>query len=67
MGVEPTGKRVEIRYMDFWQVVDGRIVDDWAGVDVAGVPAQLGVDVSDGEGREAFDGGKRAPPAPPGP
>ena len=23
MGIPPTGKRVEIRYMDFWKVVDG--------------------------------------------
>ncbi|MEM6986885.1 MAG: ester cyclase, partial [Pseudomonadota bacterium] len=25
MGVEATGQRVEIRYMDFWKVVDGKI------------------------------------------
>ena len=24
MGIAPTGKRVEIRYMDFWKVVDGK-------------------------------------------
>ena len=28
MGVPPTGKRIEIRYMDFWKVVDGKIVDN---------------------------------------
>ena len=33
MGVSPTGKRVEIRYMDFWKVVDGKIVDNWVMVD----------------------------------
>ncbi len=56
MGVEPTGKRVEIRYMDFWKVVDGRIEDNWVMVDFPGVLAQLGVDVFDGEGWERFDG-----------
>ncbi|RMD94364.1 MAG: polyketide cyclase [Alphaproteobacteria bacterium] len=65
MGVPPTGKRVEIRYMDFWKVVDGKIVDNWVMVDFAGVLAQLGVDVFDGEGWEAFDRGERVPPAPP--
>lgn len=56
MGVEPTGKRVEIRYMDFWKVVDGRIQDNWVMVDFPAVLAQLGVDVFDGEGWEKFDG-----------
>ncbi len=62
----PTGKRVEIRYMDFWKVVDGKIVDNWVNVDFAHVAAQLGVDIFNGEGWEAFDrGGERiAPPQP---
>ncbi len=64
MGVEPTGKRVEIRYMDFWKVVDGKIVDNWVMVDFADVLRQLGVDVFSGEGWEAFDRGDREPPAP---
>ena len=67
MGVAPTGKRVEIRYMDFWKVVDGRIVDNWVMVDFPGVLAQLGVDVFDGHGWEAFDRGERRPPRPDGP
>jgi predicted ester cyclase len=64
MGIAPTGKRVEIRYMDFWKVVDGKIVDNWVMVDFAHVLAQLGVDVFDGEGWEAFDRGERTPPRP---
>ena len=28
MGIAPTGKRVEIRYMDFWKVKDGKIVHE---------------------------------------
>jgi hypothetical protein len=45
MGIAPTGKRVTIRYMDFWKVEDGRITDNWVMVDFPGVLAQLGVDV----------------------
>ncbi len=64
MGVAPTGKRVEIRYMDFWKVVDGRIADNWVMVDFPHVLAQLGVDVFNGQGWEAFDRGERVPPRP---
>jgi predicted ester cyclase len=35
LGIAPTGKRIEIRYMDFWKVVDGKIVDNWVNVDFA--------------------------------
>lgn len=64
MGMEPTGKRVEIRYMDFWKVVDGKIVDNWVMVDFPHVLSQLGVDVFQGEGWEAFDRGQKQPPVP---
>jgi len=64
MGIAPTGKRVEIRYMDFWKVVDGKIVDNWVMVDFPHVLRQLGVDVFGGEGWEAFDRGERVPPRP---
>ncbi|MEL6448816.1 MAG: ester cyclase [Pseudomonadota bacterium] len=55
MGIAPTGKRVEIRYMDFWKVVDGKIVDNWVMVDFPHVMRQLGVDPFDGHGWERFD------------
>lgn len=64
MGIAPTGKRVEIRYMDFWKVVDGKIVDNWVMVDFPHVMRQLGVDPFAGEGWEAFDRGERTPPRP---
>ena len=64
MGIPATGKRVEIPYMDFWKVVDGKIVDNWVTVDFAHVLRQLGRDPFDGEGWEAFDRGDRTPPAP---
>ena len=64
MGIAPTGKRVEIRYMDFWKVVEGKIVDNWVMVDFPHVMRQLGVDPFNGHGWEAFDRGERAPPRP---
>ena len=64
MGVKPTGKRVEIRYMDFWRVKDGKIVDNWVMVDFPHVLKQLGVDVFKGEGWERFDEGRAKPPRP---
>jgi len=64
MGIAPTGKTVEIRYMDFWKVVDGKIVDNWVMVDFPHVMAQLGVDVFNGKGWEIYDRGEAMPPRP---
>lgn len=64
MGIAPTGKKVEIRYMDFWKVEDGKITDNWVMVDFPHVLAQLGFDVFNGEGWEAFDRGEKVPPRP---
>jgi len=64
MGIAPTGKRIEIRYMDFWKVEDGHITDNYVMVDFPHVLAQLGVDCFNGEGWEAFDRGNKAPPVP---
>jgi hypothetical protein len=64
MGIAPTGRRVKIPYMDFWKVQDGRVIDNWVSVDFPQVLAQLGVDVFDGQGWEAFDHGDRTPQKP---
>lgn len=64
MGIPPTGKRVEIRYMDFWKVVDGKIVDNWVMVDFPHVMRQLGVDPFNGHGWEAYDESRKVPPRP---
>ena len=64
MGIPATGKRVRIPYMDFWHVKDGRIADNPVSVDFASVLAQLGVDVFNGKGWEAFDHGEKTPPRP---
>ena len=65
MGIAPTGKRIQIRNMDIWKVVDGKIVDNWVMVDFPHVMAQLGVDCFNGEGWEAYDRGEKTPPSPP--
>lgn len=64
MGIAPTGKRVEIRYMDFWKVVDGKIIDNYVMIDFPHVMRQLGVDPFGGQGWEAFDAGQKIPPRP---
>ncbi len=64
MGIAPTGKQVEIRYMDFWKVVDGKISDNWVMVDFPHVMQQLGVDPFNGEGWEKYDEGRAEPPRP---
>ncbi|MCH9853255.1 MAG: ester cyclase [Alphaproteobacteria bacterium] len=64
MGIPATGKKVEIRYMDFWQVKDGKIIDNWVMVDFAYVLAQLGTDIFNGKGWEQFDNGTATPPYP---
>lgn len=64
MGIPATGKRVEIRYMDFWRVRDGKIVDNWVMVDFPHVMRQLGVDPFGGHGWEEFDSGRKVPPRP---
>ena len=64
LGIPGSGKRVEIRYMDFWKVIDGKIVDNWVNVDFAYVAAQLGVDLFDGQGWEAYDKGLKSAPRP---
>ncbi|MEM8551843.1 MAG: ester cyclase [Pseudomonadota bacterium] len=63
-GIAPTGKRVTIRYMDFWKIVDGKIVDNYVMVDFPGVLAQLGRDVFGGKGWERYDRGETTPPTP---
>ena len=50
MGIAPTGKEVEIRYMDFWKVQDGKIVDNYVMVDFPHVMRQLGQDPFGGKG-----------------
>lgn len=64
MGIAPTAKRVEIPYIDFWLVRDGKIADNWVSVDYAKTLAMLSHDVFDGHGWEAFDNNTKTPPVP---
>jgi predicted ester cyclase len=64
MGIAPTGKRIKIPYIDFWLIRDGKIADNWVSVDFALVLWQLGRDVFESEGWEAFDRGEKTPPTP---
>ena len=66
MGIKPTGKKVVIRYMDFWKVKEGGIVDNWVMVDFPYVMAQLGEDAFNGHGWENFDRGEASPHRPKG-
>jgi predicted ester cyclase len=60
MGIEPTGQRIKIPYIDFWLVREGKIADNRVSVDFAAVLAELGVDVFNGQGWESFDDGDRS-------
>lgn len=62
MGIEASGKRIKLPYIDFWHVKDGKIADNWVSVDFALVLTQLGRDVFDGHGWENFDNGTISPP-----
>ncbi|MDC1535726.1 ester cyclase [Candidatus Thioglobus sp.] len=64
MGIEPTNNRVKIYYTDFWEVKDGLIIDNWVTVDFPSILSQLGVDVFNGQGWEAYDRGEIAPAKP---
>lgn len=64
MGIPATGKRVTVPYMDFWLIEDGRIKDNWVSVDYAQTASELGWDVFDGQGWEAYDSKKKVPPKP---
>ncbi len=66
MGIAATGKTVEIRYLDFWKVVAGKIADNWVMVDFPHVMAQLDVDLFNSGGWEAYDRGERQAPRPDG-
>ena len=50
--------------MDFWKVVNGKIIDNWVMVDFPHVVAQLGQDLFNGKGWEAYDRGEKEPPRP---
>lgn len=49
MGIEPTGKRVEIEGISIGKIEDGKVVEGWSNIDVMGMMQQLGVVEPPGE------------------
>ena len=45
LGIAPTGKKIEMRSLDFWRIEDGLIRENWVMVDLLDAYRQLGVDV----------------------
>ncbi len=42
LGIPATGKRVNIRYMDFWRVENDKLVENWVLIDILDFLEQLG-------------------------
>ena len=45
MGIAPTGKKIEMRSLDFWRLENGLIRENWVLVDLLQMYDQIGVDV----------------------
>jgi len=50
MGAEASGKTINLKYMDFWRVEDGKIVENWVLLDVVDFFRQVGIDLLQGKG-----------------
>ncbi len=63
MGAEGTGKTINLKYMDFWRVEEGKIVENWVLIDIVDFFRQIGIDLLDGKGwddrgREVLENGQ---------
>jgi predicted ester cyclase len=45
LGLPPTGRSIDMRVMDFYHLVDGRIHENWVPIDIIHIMLQMGVDV----------------------
>ena len=45
LGIPASGKRVKIRYMDFWRVEGDKLVENWVLIDLLDFLEQVGYDV----------------------
>jgi steroid delta-isomerase-like uncharacterized protein len=43
MGIPATGKSVQVYYIDFWKVANGKCVENWVQMDFLSLMQQLGV------------------------
>lgn len=48
IGIAPSGKKINMRSLDFWCIEDGKIRDNWVMGDILDAYRQLGVDVLQG-------------------
>lgn len=60
MGAGGSGKPINLKYMDFWRVEDGKIAENYVLLDVIDFFRQIGIDLLDGKGwddrgREVLD------------
>jgi predicted ester cyclase len=42
MGLAPTGKPINVAYIDMWRVENGQLVENWVRMDMVGMMQQLG-------------------------
>ena len=43
MGIPPTGKQINVRYIEMWRVQDGKLGENWVQMDQLGMMQQLGI------------------------
>ncbi len=54
LGMEATGKRIKLKYMDFWRFDEnGDCVENWVHLDIVDVFRQMGRDLLEGRGWDA--------------
>jgi predicted ester cyclase len=42
MGLAPTGRPINVAYIDMWRVENGQLVENWVRMDMVGMMQQLG-------------------------
>lgn len=50
MGADASGRTINLKYMDFWRVENGKIVENWVLLDVIDFFRQVGIDLLEGKG-----------------
>jgi predicted ester cyclase len=46
LGIPASGKRIKMRYMDFWRVEGDKLAENWVLIDILDFLEQLGYDVA---------------------
>lgn len=42
LGIDPTGRRVEVSLLDLWRITGGKVIEQWGGPDTYDLKRQLG-------------------------